>query len=69
MTTVLQRAGEMNIKKARMLQGFPSGVGKLFARLDAIALPPAKSLIKAQAVSKSHSDDGSKMALASLSSK
>jgi hypothetical protein len=38
MATVLQLAGEMNIKKARMLQAFPSGVGELFARSDAIAV-------------------------------
>jgi hypothetical protein len=38
MATVLQLAGEMKIKKASMLQGFQSGVGKVFARSDAIAL-------------------------------
>jgi hypothetical protein len=38
MATVLQLAGEMNIKQARMLQGFQSGVGKVYARSDTIAL-------------------------------
>jgi hypothetical protein len=38
MATVLQLAREMHIKKARILKGFQSGGGTVFARSDAIAL-------------------------------
>jgi len=45
MATVLQLAREMHIKKARILKGFQSGGGTVFARSDAIALGDVHSLL------------------------